>query len=197
MKQINLIATTCLARVFCSNTRIRSGEKVAKGTSLFFGVSPLFLLLLMFVPLLFLQGGCAKHPSSTAPITGKADTKGEAVVNTARSMMGTRYKNGGTNPDGFDCSGFVCWTYSKYGMNLPRTAKEQSTAGKKLQRHELKPGDLVVFKISNRRGYHSGIYTGDGNFIHSPRKGERIREDSISSNYWSQRFISARRVLNP
>lgn len=164
---------------------------------MFFGNSPLLLMLLMFAPLLFLQGGCAKHPSSTAPIMTKGETTGESVVNTARSMMGTRYKNGGTNPDGFDCSGFVCWTYSKYGMNLPRTAQEQSQAGKKLKQHELKPGDLVVFKISNRRGYHSGIYTGDGNFIHSPRKGENVREDSIASNYWSKRFIAARRVLNP
>ena len=153
------------------------------------------LFLLVFAPLMLMQGGCAKHPSATSPIINKAETKGDAVVNTARSMMGTRYKNGGSNTEGFDCSGFVSWTFAKYGTKMPRTAIEQASAGKKIQREELKPGDVVVFQISKRRGYHSGIYTGEGNFIHSPRKGESIREDSISSKYWDKKFIAARRVL--
>ncbi|SHN55080.1 C40 family peptidase [Desulfovibrio litoralis] len=140
-----------------------------------------------------MQAGCAKHPASTAPIIVKSNTKGEAVVNTARSMIGTRYKLGGTNPNGFDCSGFVCWTFAKYGKDMPRTAREQGAVGDKLNVSSLKPGDVVVFKI--RRGYHSGIYTGDGNFIHSPRKGESVREDSIFSKYWQNKLIAARRVL--
>ncbi len=157
------------------------------------------LLLFLFIPALLFANGCAKHPASTAPVgpvNSKATGKSDAVVKTARSKIGVRYKNGGTSPDtGFDCSGFVCWAYGQNGYSLPRTSGEQAKIGDSIKRTDLKPGDLLVFKISARRGYHTAIYTGGGHFIHSPRTGETIREDNLSMPYWDKRLISTRRIV--
>ncbi len=165
-------------------TRLRGGDalRIAVRTGLLLG-----LLLLLFAT------GCAKLPASTAPVGGTAS--GDAITKTARSNIGVRYKAGGTSPSvGFDCSGLVCWTYGQYGIALPRTAREQMDVGTAVRKENLRPGDLVVFKISNRRGYHCGIYSGNGMFIHSPSTGKTVREESINSNYWRGRFITARRV---
>ena len=57
----------------------------------------------------------------------------------------------------------------------------------------LRPGDIVVFKIP-RSGYHTGIYIGQNNFIHSPKPRARVRIESLSVNYWNRYYVTARRV---
>ncbi len=153
------------------------------------------LALVALVCIALFAAGCAKHPSPTAPVGGYGKASGHAITKTALSVIGSPYKLGGNSPSkGFDCSGLVLWTYQQYGINLPRTAREQMLAGKAIRKEQLRPGDLVVFKISGRRGYHSGIYTGNGKFVHSPRSGQTVREDQMESTYWKKRFISARRL---
>ena len=126
------------------------------------------------------------EPASTAA--------GNAVVNHARKHLGTPYVLGGTKPGGFDCSGFVMWTYNRVGVELPRTAREQSTVGKKITRVEdMRPGDIVAFNHP-KRGYHTGIYLGDGKFIHSPRKKSFVKINSLSDSYFSKTLLGARRV---
>ena len=56
----------------------------------------------------------------------------QQLLRKARSAIGTPYVRGGTTPDGFDCSGFVCWTYKSVGVQLPRTAREQSVIGQRI-----------------------------------------------------------------
>ncbi|MDL2314242.1 C40 family peptidase [Desulfovibrio sp. OttesenSCG-928-C14] len=124
------------------------------------------------------------------PVTARA----EAICKTAASQLGKTYRYGGTNPkSGFDCSGLLVWAFNQHGVALPRTAREQSSAGRKVDKKSLAIGDVVVFKISS--GYHTGIYMGNGQFIHSPSRGKKIRYDSLSQGYWSKRYYSARRVI--
>lgn len=119
---------------------------------------------------------------------------GQQLLRKARSAIGTPYVRGGTTPDGFDCSGFVCWTYKSVGVQLPRTAREQSVIGQRITKVEdMRAGDIVAFRHP-RRGYHTGIYVGDGKFIHSPRKRTRVRINSLDDPYFRNTFLSARRV---
>lgn len=112
----------------------------------------------------------------------------------ARSAIGTPYVRGGSSPGGFDCSGFVCWAYKSVGVQLPRTAREQSAVGQRIKNQEdMRAGDIVAFRHP-RRGYHTGIYVGDGKFIHSPRRRTKVRINSLSDPYFSSTFLGARRV---
>ena len=116
------------------------------------------------------------------------------MLRKARSAIGTPYVRGGTTPDGFDCSGFVCWTYKSVGVQLPRTAREQSVIGQRINNvDEMRAGDIVAFRHP-RRGYHTGIYVGDGKFIHSPHKRTRVRINSLDDPYFKSTFLGARRI---
>ncbi|MCD7984932.1 MAG: C40 family peptidase [Desulfovibrio sp.] len=116
------------------------------------------------------------------------------LLRKARSAIGTPYVRGGSSPGGFDCSGFVCWAYKSVGVDLPRTAREQSVVGERIKNQEdMRAGDIVAFRHP-RRGYHTGIYVGDGKFIHSPRRRTTVRINSLSDPYFSSTFLGARRV---
>ena len=120
------------------------------------------------------------------------------VVTTAKSAIGIPYRFGGSSPDtGFDCSGLVAWSYKQMGVRLPRLAKDQLYAGSKvLAKSELQAGDIVVFKgTSSPTGWHSGIYAGNGNFVHSPRTGRHVTVSSLEDNYFARRFVGGTRVL--
>lgn len=132
------------------------------------------------------------------PAKAEAPSQGQELIDTARAMMGTRYKYGGIAPQsGFDCSGFTRWVYEQHGIDLPRSSVEQFEMGRPVGIESLKPGDLVFFRIRRRnQSLHVGIVTGAGTFIHSPNKGDRVREESFLQPYWVGRYIGARRVLN-
>lgn len=119
---------------------------------------------------------------------------GQSVVKTARSVIGTPYVPGGRNPGGFDCSGLVQWAYQSVGVKLPRTAREQSVIGQRITRVEdMRAGDIVAFRHP-RRGYHTGIYVGDGKFVHSPRRRSSVKISSLDDPYFNNTFLGARRV---
>ncbi len=118
------------------------------------------------------------------------------LVPTAESAIGTPYRFGGTDGNGFDCSGFVRWVYSYAGVKLPRTAREQSRLGETIKnKDDMQVGDIVAF-YNKRRGYHTGIYVGEGKFIHSPRRRTKVRISDLSTSYFSSSFLGARRVVD-
>ena len=122
---------------------------------------------------------------------------GKRVAEFALQYVGYNYLYGGKEPEtGFDCSGLVCWSYDQVGIQLPRSARDQIMFGLKVDKKaDLKPGDIVVFKgTRGRTGWHSGIYTGEGRFVHSPSTGKTVTESRLDEDYYAQRFVGARRI---
>jgi cell wall-associated NlpC family hydrolase len=118
------------------------------------------------------------------------------LVSTAIGFLGIPYLRGGNSAEtGFDCSGFVRAIYKDtIGLILPRSADQQANATQKIDKSELKPGDLVFFNTMKRTFSHVGIYLGEGKFIHSPRSGATVRIEDMRIPYWNVRFDGARRV---
>lgn len=121
--------------------------------------------------------------------------RSEALLQTLLAL-GIDYRPGGRSPvSGFDCSGLVAHVYRQtYGIRLPHNARAQSEAGVPVELAEMAPGDLVFYDTLNRPYSHVGIYLGDGRFVHAPKSGARVRVESLSSTYWTQRFNGARRI---
>jgi cell wall-associated NlpC family hydrolase len=133
----------------------------------------------------------APEPS---PVVSAPD--GYALVGTALNLRGTPYRNGGSDPNGFDCSGFTQYVFAQHGIALPRDVQDQSQLGKKVEPADLAMGDLVFFSTVARGASHVGIAIGGDQFVHAPSSTGVVRVEHLSAAYWSQRFVAARRV-NP
>jgi cell wall-associated NlpC family hydrolase len=115
---------------------------------------------------------------------------GNRIVGFAEHLLGTRYVWGGSTPgSGFDCSGFVRYVYGHFGITLAHSSYAQADSGRRVARTSLKPGDLVFFDGLG----HVGIYVGDGNFIHAPHAGTRVRIETLGG-WYSSRYDGARRL---
>jgi len=126
----------------------------------------------------------------------------QALVEYAKTFLGVKYVYGGETPNGFDCSGFVWYVYDKFGISITRQASSQAQGGRKISKSELKPGDLVFFDTYDKNGKlndisHVGIYIGDGKFIHaSTDLHKKIAIESLSSSYYSKRYMCARDYIS-
>ncbi len=122
---------------------------------------------------------------------------GEKVTGIASTKLDLAYRAGGTSPvTGFDCSGFVQWVFARHGISLPRSARDQESVGRRVDRNNLQPGDILIFRSPTASsGRHTAIYVGNDQFIHSPRTGKTIRYDKLDNTYWRTHYLTARRVL--
>jgi cell wall-associated NlpC family hydrolase len=122
-----------------------------------------------------------------------------AVVEYAKKYLGVRYVYGGSSPSGFDCSGFTCYVFKHFGINLNRSAYDQSFNGTKISKSQLKPGDLVFFDTNGgmNKINHAGIYIGNGSFIHasSGSSKKKVVISDINSGFYNGCFMKATRVL--
>lgn len=96
---------------------------------------------------------------------------GVSALNFAAGKLGAPYVWGATGPDSFDCSGLTSWAYAQAGVSLPRTSQAQASAGTRVGRDQLAPGDLVFYYSGLT---HVGIYAGNGQIIHAPRTGSVV-----------------------
>lgn len=116
------------------------------------------------------------------------------IIRQAVQYEGVRYVFGGVNPQtGMDCSAFVRRVFSKFGVNLPRTARSQATVGKTIPFDQLQPGDRLYFACNSNRIDHCGIYAGNGYFIHCSSSRGGVGFDTLASNfYWNGLQIAKR-----
>lgn len=131
--------------------------------------------------------GWPARPATAGPFDGYA------LTSTALALRGAPYRNGGTSPDGFDCSGFVQYVFGQHGMTMPRETRQQFRTGRGVDRRTLEPGDLVFFTTVAPGASHVGIMIGDDQFVHAPSERGVVRVERLSSSYWSRRFVGARR----
>jgi cell wall-associated NlpC family hydrolase len=155
--------------------------------------------LLLFLLSLDLSGCAARRPPDFSSL-GRAEPPAtpvqEKVLNTARSLLGTPYLYGGTTPKGFDCTGYINYVYRhSVGMGLPRQSHDLARAGRAVAPEELRPADIVYFKIERQKPLHMGIYLGRGKFIHAPSTNGKVNVQSLTVDYWRDRYLGARRLL--
>lgn len=127
------------------------------------------------------------------------------LITAAKKHIGARYRRGSSGPSAFDCSGFTSYVFSKLGIKLKRSSREQSTQGTVINDiQQLLPGDLVFFGRQGKRGAtvnHVGIVTsvdadsGAFEFIHSSTS-QGVRVDRYPDvAYWERSFINGRRII--
>lgn len=126
-------------------------------------------------------------------VSSSANTIGGKLVEEAKKHLGKKYVWGATGPNTFDCSGLTMYCHKKLGISIPRTSLEQSRKGQSVSKSKLQLGDLVFFKTTSAPVGHVGMYIGDGKFIHAPNPRTVVKIDSLSSSYYSSRYVNARR----
>lgn len=126
--------------------------------------------------------------------------KASSVIQAARKFTGTKYKYGGMDKSGMDCSGLVCNAFKEVNIQLPHQSAEMSKIGKSLKIFELQPGDLVFMGASrgSSKVTHVGIVTSVSSskimFIHaSTQKG--VIEENLLEKWYEPLFIKGGRLL--
>ena len=122
---------------------------------------------------------------------------GERLVELSKLYIGTPYVYGGMSPAGFDCSGFVKYCCSLMGVDMNRVAADQALNGYEVPVSDMKPGDILCFSSYIGSSYigHSGIYVGNGYFIHSPRTGYNVEIVALSETSYGKRIMNVRRIF--
>lgn len=119
----------------------------------------------------------------------------KAIEKLSTHVNKTWYVFSGTTPQGWDCSGLTLWFYEQLGIELEHRASVQGRAGQKTT--DPKPGDLVVFKYNGyNSAYHVGIYIGNGEMIHAPKRGHLTRVENIESFAGNYSSISYRSLID-
>lgn len=122
------------------------------------------------------------------------------LLKEAHRYLGRPYARGAKGPKAFDCSGFTSYIYRQFGYTISPSSRSQYTEGEKVDRKDLRSGDLVFF-TSRRSGNnvgHVGIVvsadntTGNFKFIHASNKGITV---SNFEGYYLGRYVGARRII--
>ncbi len=147
-----------------------------------------FFILFIFTLIL---SSCGAKKTTHTP---RKSSKKEKLVRIYSKYKHTPYRYGGTNSNGFDCSGFVQKVYQEaFNIKIPRTTRKQISIGKKVSKKNYQLGDLLFFKPS-KKYYHVGIYVGDNSFIHSASS-SGVSKTKLNNPYWKKHYLQARRVL--
>ncbi len=122
------------------------------------------------------------------------------IIEYARKFLGVRYVWGGSNTNGFDCSGLVLYVYKNFDIYLPHMASMQARLGTYVKRSELCAGDLVFFDTNGGHDdiTHVGIYMGDNVFIHASSSTSNGKKVTLSrlEGFYERSYMTARRIVN-
>ena len=154
------------------------------------------------ITLLGMLSGCASGPSQTAhskvskrPVSTPAPRHasiGERAAAVALHQVGIPYRYGGSSTKGFDCSGLIQYSYHKAGKSIPRTTAQLWAATSVVERHELREGDVLFFKVEGKMS-HVGLYLGGQRFVHAPSSGRTVTVESLNSPFYAAAYIRAGR----
>jgi cell wall-associated NlpC family hydrolase len=115
------------------------------------------------------------------------------VLSLALSLTGRPYRNGGADPSGFDCSGFVQYVFSRVGIGMPRTVADQFAVTASVGASSA--ADLLFFQTTAPGPTHVAIALGDGRFVHAPSSRGVVRVERLDAAYWRERLVAIRRAL--
>jgi len=131
------------------------------------------------------RAGSARASRSAAPrvyYNGPASGRAKIAVAEAYRQLGKWYQWGAAGPDRFDCSGLTMWVWGKAGVSLPHSSRMQIGYGRRVQRSELLPGDLVFYGSPI---HHVGIYVGGGRYIAAPHTGAQVGFRDVNRGDWA------------
>jgi cell wall-associated NlpC family hydrolase len=134
-----------------------------------------------------------EEAESAAAVPAVTSDAARAVIDVALSLAGTPYRNGGADPSGFDCSGFVQYVFSRVGIGVPRTVSDQFDATTPVG--VSWPADLLFFTTTAPGPTHVAIALGDGRFVHAPSSRGVVRIERLDARYWKERLVAIRRAL--
>ena len=138
----------------------------------------------------------AQYVTKNSISNSSGNTVAAKIASSAHNYIGCSYSYGSSGPKAFDCSGFTSYLYKQYGYSLPRTSSSQGNYGTFVDKQNLVAGDLVFFSNrSDRKINHVGIYIGNNNFIHASTNTRGVVMDNLNSNYYTNHYVCARRVL--
>jgi cell wall-associated NlpC family hydrolase len=144
-----------------------------------------------------ISGGLLSTPSS-AEAAISSSTRANNMISFGDNYLGTPYKFGAKagQTRNFDCSSFTQYVFKKNGINIPRSSKQQAKVGRYVPKSQLKKGDLVFFSVPGKPRVinHVAIYAGNGVILHTYGAGG-VRFTKLSVKSWSDRYITARRVI--
>ena len=122
--------------------------------------------------------------------TSTENIAADKLIVLAKSKLGDSYVYAASGPEHFDCSGFVYYLFKTNAISIPRSSLLQSKAGKKLARQQIQKGDILFFD-THTRGHinHSGVYLGDGKFIHSSSgKAYAVTISQLDKGFYLDKF---------
>lgn len=131
-----------------------------------------------------------------------ASGNADSLIQYAKQFLGVPYEFGAEpyeNSRTFDCSSFTRHVFKRYGVDLPRLAKDQGKTGTRVSRDQLQKGDLIFFTVPGRFESdaipgHVGIYIGDGKFIHTWGD-PGVQISNLDTGYWSDVILFMRSVM--
>lgn len=157
----------------------------------------IILLFLLLGNALFAQN--LVRPAAGQCIDIPSCSKIDSLVQLALTKNGRPYARAGSGPNSFDCSGFTMWVYKQFGIDLPHGSVTQFKVGKKVERKDIRPGDLVFFYRSHCVG-HVGLVTevdsaGNVTFIHASTYKTGVKIDRLESSWYAKTFCGTRRIF--
>ncbi len=144
------------------------------------------------ISLLCVTSAVFAQTDSITPDTTDTSTVVDAILEQAVSYLGTPYVWGGTDENGFDCSGLTYRVFNDNGIPLPRTVSAIEEMGEYVERDSLRPGDIMIFHNPT----HTGIYMGNREFIHCSSWQDRgVVITSIDHSNYLRRYYASVRVI--
>lgn len=142
----------------------------------------------------------ARESKNSSPALTVHDAKVAEMIELGKSLVGVKYRYGGDDPSGFDCSGFICYVYGKSGFSLPRSSTAQYAETSRLGINEIRAGDLAFFegsKHNGKIGHVAMILSVDGgsfDMIHATVSKGVVVDVYPDAGYYSSRLLGFGRV---